>query len=76
MSINTELPVSKILINDIEIPLASSGSGGTETTEDWKPNPTWWDIKTILENDTRDYTYKLICLYTNSTVSDSIELVA
>ncbi|MCC8062973.1 MAG: leucine-rich repeat domain-containing protein, partial [Rikenellaceae bacterium] len=28
----------------------------------WQPNPTWWDIETILEQDTRDYKYKSIYL--------------
>ena len=36
-------------------------------SDEWQPNPTWWDIRTILENDTRDYTYKMIYLYISST---------
>ena len=37
----------------------------------WKPNPTWWDIKTILENDTRDYAYKIAYLFKNTKSSES-----
>lgn len=33
-------------------------SGG----EDWKPEPDWWDIDKILEEDTEDYIGKIICL--------------
>lgn len=28
----------------------------------WQPNPTWWDIETVLAQDTRDYKYKSIYL--------------
>lgn len=41
--------------------------GGTTTpsVEDWQPEADWWDIETILENDTEDYTQKAIFLLTD-----------
>lgn len=33
---------------------------------DWAPNSTWWDIETILAQDTRDYKYKSIYLLNDS----------
>lgn len=39
--------------------------GGGATGEDWQPEPDWWDIKTILENDTENYSQKIICLLTD-----------
>lgn len=56
--------------------------------EEWQPQPDWWDIDKILEEDTEDYPAKMICLlndihstqtfyqYTNWTkmvTSDGIE---
>lgn len=32
------------------------------STNSWQPNPTWWDIETVLAQDTRDYKYKSIYL--------------
>lgn len=32
----------------------------------WTPNPTWWNIETILSQDTRPYTYKSIYLLNDS----------
>lgn len=43
-------------------------SGGT-TTDGWTPNSTWWDIKTILQNDVRSYLGKWICLIPDSDIS-------
>ncbi len=34
-------------------------------TSDWQPEPDWWDIDTILENDTEDYPAKMIVLLSN-----------
>ena len=31
-------------------------------TDEWKPQPDWWDIESILENDTEDYPAKAIFL--------------
>ena len=31
----------------------------------WHPEFDWWDIKAILENDTENYTQKIICLLTD-----------
>jgi hypothetical protein len=37
----------------------------------WQPNPNWWDIKKILDEDTRDYAGKVgVILYNFSDVSD------
>lgn len=43
---------------------SNEGSVGS-STKDWKPQPDWWDIETILENDTEDYSQKIICLLTD-----------
>lgn len=41
------------------------------TSDDWKPNPLWADIKTIVENDTRDYPGKAgVIVYNFSDVSN------
>lgn len=37
----------------------------TPSIEDWQPEPDWWDIETILENDTEDYERKAIFLLTD-----------
>lgn len=40
--------------------------GKSETTaNEWKPEPDWWDIEKILEEDTEDYAQKVICLLTD-----------
>ena len=68
---------SGVKLNGIEVKgikfngaiLNIGGGGGSDTSStEWQPHPDWWDIKTILENDTRDYAYKVIYLYINSTV--------
>ncbi|MCI8470419.1 MAG: BspA family leucine-rich repeat surface protein [Clostridia bacterium] len=42
------------------------GGGGNESsTDDWQPESDWWDIETILANDTEDYSQKIICLLTD-----------
>ncbi|MCI6265875.1 MAG: leucine-rich repeat domain-containing protein [Erysipelotrichaceae bacterium] len=50
-----------------EMPTAISaietGSGGS--SDEWQPQPDWWDIDTILENDTEDYEGKMIVLFTD-----------
>ena len=47
-------------------------SGGGETpAEEWQPNPNWWDIKKILEEDTRNYAGKVgVILYNINDVSN------
>ncbi len=49
-----------------EMPAAISaietGSGSSE----WQPQPDWWDIEKILEEDTEEYAGKMIILFTNS----------
>lgn len=44
-------------------------SGGSS---EWQPQTDWWDIDTILENDTEDYPAKIILLLTDT--NDSIDL--
>ena len=40
-------------------------------TDEWQPNPNWWDIKKILDEDTRDYAGKVgVILYNFNDVSD------
>ena len=39
--------------------------------DEWKPNPKWWDIRKILDEDTRDYKGKVgVILYNFNDVSD------
>ncbi len=43
-----------------------SGGGTTSpSTDDWKAESDWWDIETILENDTENYERKAIFLLTD-----------
>lgn len=35
-------------------------------TSDWEPDPMWWDIETILKEDTEEYPYKAIVLMGNN----------
>lgn len=45
--------------------------GGGEPAEEWQPNPNWWDIRKILDEDTRDYAGKVgVILYNFNDVSD------
>ena len=46
---------------------------GGSTAEEWKPNPTWWDIDAVLANDTRDYPYKaVLLLYANDVKTSTL----
>lgn len=60
------------------ITLQAGGGGGS----DWQPDPDWWDIKSILEADTRSYAGKAIILYSNAdnstilTISSPVVAVA
>ena len=46
-------------------------SGGGAPTDEWQPNPNWWDIKGILDADTRPYAGKVgVILYNINDVSD------
>jgi len=46
-------------------------SGGGGATDEWQPNPNWWDIRKILDEDTRDYAGKVgVILYNFNDVSD------
>lgn len=59
----TQKTVLSEVVNDIK---QKYGNGNIENdTDNWKPEPDWWDIKTILENDTENYPAKVICLLTN-----------
>lgn len=46
-----------------------TGSGSSE----WQPQPDWWDIDSILENDTEDYESKIIILIPDSDISTVIK---
>jgi len=47
-------------INNINV----GGSGTTEPskTNEWQPEPDWWNIEEIINNDTEPYAQKIICL--------------
>lgn len=44
--------------------IEGEGSSGSNT-DDWQPEPDWFDIESILENDTESYTRKAIFLLTD-----------
>lgn len=59
-------------IQNLASVIESISAGGSDTpSTEWQPHPDWWDIKTILENDTRNYAYKVIYLYTNATIAEN-----
>lgn len=41
------------------------GGGGSSVYNEWQPHPDWWDIETVLMNDTENYAGKWICLIPN-----------
>ena len=43
------------------------------STGEWTPEEDWWDIDSILDNDTSGYQGSVICLLRDSLVSTSIE---
>lgn len=45
--------------------IAQIESGGSSAVEDWQPEPDWWDIEMILENDTEEDMQKAIFLLTD-----------
>ena len=46
-------------------------TGGGASSDEWQPNPNWWDIKKILDEDTRDYPGKVgAIIYAIENVSD------
>ena len=51
--------------------IQAGGGGGDTPTGEWRPNPNWWDIKKILDEDTRDYAGKVgVILYDFNDVSN------
>lgn len=50
----------------------TTGEGGGSSDE-WQPQPDWWDIEKILEEDTEDYVGKIIILLPNSDISTLIQ---
>lgn len=66
--------ISKVTVNTDENLIASNiaegksifGVEGTANVEkEWQPPEGWWDIKSILANDTEDYPYKVATLITD-----------
>lgn len=45
--------------------IASISTGTGTSSDDWQPEPDWWDIEKIIEEDTEDYSQKIICLLTD-----------
>ncbi len=46
--------------------------GNREITNGWQPEADWWDIETILENDTENHPAKVICLLTDELDDKSV----
>lgn len=42
-------------------------------TDEWKPQPDWWDIDSILANDTENYPCKIIALLRNTESTTTID---
>lgn len=42
-------------------------------SDEWQPEPDWWDIESILENDTEDYVAKVILLLTDELDNKGIK---
>ena len=51
--------------------LASTIESIEQGSNSWQPHPDWWDIDSILENDTEDYPAKMIWLLND--IQDTIE---
>ena len=51
--------------------ISSITTGGS--SDEWQPQSDWWDIDSILENDTENYVGKIIILLPNSEVSTVIK---
>lgn len=73
--LDTELNTQDSLLADLETNINSlpeAGQGGSNSDE-WQPNPTWWDIEKIYNEDTtKGYTYKTIFLIDNAMASTKI----
>lgn len=55
-----------------KIAAIEGGGGSTPPTDDWTPNPTWFDIESIVSNDVQaGYTYKMIQLLPDNEISSS-----
>lgn len=86
MSINSEIERIKTNITNTYNVLEKKGAtipeqknsnnlaGTAETVKDtiWQPNPDWWDIKKIVQEDTEDYPAKVIVLMDDMTRKQSI----
>lgn len=67
-AIESDVASGKTFYNtDSNTKLTGTASGGT--SDEWAPNSTWWDIKSILQDDSRSYLGKWICLINDSDVS-------
>lgn len=62
-SITDETPFSEY--PDVAEELLSNITPAPAEDDEWQPEPDWWDIETILEEDEEDYEYKAIFLLTN-----------
>lgn len=57
----------KAWVDGVEITGTATGGGSAPTTG-WQPHPDWWDIKTILENDSQPgYTARYVFLLSDSS---------
>lgn len=55
---------------DTKIRNIETGTGGS--SDEWQPQSDWWDIDSILENDTEDYQGKIICLLSDNGYTTTI----
>lgn len=54
--------------------ISSEGGSSGGYSDDWKPNELWWDIETILKEDTKDFPGKVAYLLYNNLSSVRIML--
>lgn len=48
---------------------------GGGSSDEWQPQPDWWDIDKILEEDTEDYAGKIICLFNDTDTTTTINRI-
>lgn len=55
----------RILASEFDTKIKSI-TRGEGSSDEWQPQPDWWDIDSILENDTEDYPAKIIFLLSDA----------
>jgi len=72
-AINSKLGTGTLITNE-KIDQYSTFVDNISGGDEWKPQPDWWDIKSIVENDTENYPYKIIALQDEGAKTQFIRL--